>query len=100
MAFFDLFWGSRSRCAPNPSRKRVVCSVEVLESRLVPSAVSSSYPVGPVAVPPAATPYQVNTTAGALTQNALVVLAVQRYACRKTQGTKDLRQTATLAELP
>jgi hypothetical protein len=27
-------------------------------------------------------------------------LAVQRYACRKTQGTKDLRQTATLAELP
>ena len=30
----------------------------------------------------------------------LAFLAVQRYACRKTQGTKDLRQTATLAELP
>jgi hypothetical protein len=29
-----------------------------------------------------------------------VYLTVQRYACRKTQGTKDLRQTATLAELP
>jgi hypothetical protein len=75
MAFFDLFWGSRPRCAPNPCRKRVVCSVELLESRLVPSAVSSSYPVGPVAVPPAATPNQVNTTVGALTQNAVVVLS-------------------------
>ena len=73
MAFFDLFWGSRPRCAPNPSRKRVVCSVELLESRLVPSAVSSSYPVGQVVVPPAATPYQVNPTAGAVTQNAPAV---------------------------
>jgi hypothetical protein len=67
MAFFDRFWGSRARCAPNLSRKRVRFSVELLESRLVPSTISGPSPGAPVAVPPPATPYQVTTTAGAST---------------------------------
>jgi hypothetical protein len=74
MAFFDLFWRPRTRCAPTSSRKRVCCSLELLESRLVPSTISGPSPAGPVAVPPPATPSSINTTASALTQQALPVL--------------------------
>ena len=48
MAFFDLFGWSRPRRVPASSRERVRLRVELLESRLVPSASGLSSPGDPL----------------------------------------------------
>ena len=69
MTLFDLFRRSRSPSAPNASHKRACCSVELLESRLVPSASPLPYPAGIVGAPPPAAQYGVGILAGPSAQN-------------------------------
>src|SRR5262249_43498647 len=63
MPFFDLFGWSRSRPAPTSFRKRVRFTVELLESRLVPSTSGWSSPVGTLPGDTVAPPSEVTLSA-------------------------------------
>src|SRR5262245_11550808 len=73
MPIFDLFGWSRSRCAPTSFRKRVRVTVELLESRLVPSTSGWSSPVGTLPSDTVAPPSEVRP--GAVSAPAALVRA-------------------------
>lgn len=68
MALFDRFRRAGSRCAPNPSRNRARCSVELLESRLAPSGSSGPPPDVNAEAPQVPVPGYINDAACGLEQ--------------------------------
>ena len=68
MLLLDLFRSFRPRCAPGPRRQRVLCSLELLESRLAPSGATAPAPGGTTVPPPTTTQSSASAPAGACGQ--------------------------------